>query len=436
MSYSIFRVEGIERTGDLRGIGKHNADRISATNDDIDKEKSHENIELIPLQSESYLKRFYEIVEPYKEEHDERMATMRADRIKSFEKQINSSKSDVATEFLFTSDEDFFKDKSKDDINKWANESLDFVTNEIGIKKENIIQAIVHMDEKTPHLHVVGVPLIKAYDGRRKQDVWQISRKKFIPTKEDMAKLQDKYHERMNQAGFNLERGEKGSDREHLDVLTYKEQTLSEKVKETEMDLYDKWRERDKLDQSIQDIQTELQGLSASIDQIDHSKQIDQIAIKESGFIGSKMVKLDHSDFDHIKSLAKMSESLKSENNELNTKNAQLGKMNDDLGEKNSHLEKENSALKEQNKILDRENTFLRRTIEQIKTYLLESVQDIGKTIGLVKASVLDKIGLPLSEDYFTDKEESIGSQAFLQAKNMREEQEKTKENDIDEQEL
>src|SRR5690606_40788771 len=74
--------------------------------------------------------------------------TRRSSDLKSFEKHINSSKSDVAAEFLFSSDEKFFKDKSKEEIQRWAKESLDFITNDIGIKKDNIIQAVVHMDEK------------------------------------------------------------------------------------------------------------------------------------------------------------------------------------------------------------------------------------------------------------------------------------------------
>ena len=86
-------------------------------------------------------------------QHDERMKTMRADRVKSFDRSLDDSSSDVACEMLFTSDEKFFENMNKDQIRQWAQESLNFVTKDIGIKKENIIHAVVHMDEKTPHLH-------------------------------------------------------------------------------------------------------------------------------------------------------------------------------------------------------------------------------------------------------------------------------------------
>ncbi|MCR1836170.1 plasmid recombination protein [Oceanobacillus caeni] len=42
MAMAIFRVQGIQTTNDLRDAGKHNLDRVSHTNMDIDHERSHE----------------------------------------------------------------------------------------------------------------------------------------------------------------------------------------------------------------------------------------------------------------------------------------------------------------------------------------------------------------------------------------------------------
>ena len=44
VSYSVFRIQGIKTTGDLVGISKHNKDRVSHTNQDIDTSKSKDNI--------------------------------------------------------------------------------------------------------------------------------------------------------------------------------------------------------------------------------------------------------------------------------------------------------------------------------------------------------------------------------------------------------
>ena len=226
VSYSVFRIQGIKTTGDLVGISKHNKDRVSHTNQDIDTSKSKDNIILI--ECNNYNSKFNDIVAPMKQEHTERMKTMRADRIKTFNQHINSSKNDVAFEMVFTSDNEFFDGMSKDEIKKWAEKSLDFVTKDLGIERRNILHAIVHMDEKTPHLHVVAVPLVKTYNKKQNKDVWSISRRQYINGKSQLSKAQDIYNQRMNESGYKLDRGEKGSSKEHTTKAQYIDRLLSE----------------------------------------------------------------------------------------------------------------------------------------------------------------------------------------------------------------
>ena len=226
MSYSVFRIQGIKTTGDLVGISKHNKDRVSHTNQDIDTSKSKDNIILI--ECNNYNSKFNDIVAPMKQEHTERMKTMRADRIKTFNQHINSSKNDVAFEMVFTSDNEFFDGLNRNDIKKWAEKSLDFVTKDLGIERRNILHAIVHMDEKTPHLHVVAVPLVKTYNKKQNKDVWSISRRQYINGKSQLSKAQDIYNQRMNESGYELDRGKKGSSKEHTTKAQYIDKLLSE----------------------------------------------------------------------------------------------------------------------------------------------------------------------------------------------------------------
>ena len=81
------------------------------------------------------------------------------------------------------------------------------------------------MDEKTPHMHCVVVPLVKKYDKRTETERYTISKKQYIKDKEHLSKLQDKYHERLNSKGFNLDRGIKNSDVEHINIKEYKKIT-------------------------------------------------------------------------------------------------------------------------------------------------------------------------------------------------------------------
>ena len=64
------------------------------------------------------------------------------------------------------------------------------------------------MDEKTPHIHCVVVPLIRKFDKRTNTEKYTISKKQYIKDKAHLSTLQDKYYQRLIvDNGFNLERG-------------------------------------------------------------------------------------------------------------------------------------------------------------------------------------------------------------------------------------
>jgi hypothetical protein len=50
------------------------------------------------------------------------------------------------------------------------------------------------MDEKSPHIHCVVVPLVKKLDKRTNAERWTISKKQYIKDKMHLLELQDKYH--------------------------------------------------------------------------------------------------------------------------------------------------------------------------------------------------------------------------------------------------
>ena len=58
---------------------------------------------------------------------------------------------------LITASPEFFKKKSPKEIQAFFQRAADFLIGRVG--RENIVSAVVHMDEKTPHLHLVFVPL-------------------------------------------------------------------------------------------------------------------------------------------------------------------------------------------------------------------------------------------------------------------------------------
>jgi len=223
LNYAIFRSEPIYTLQDLAQIGSHNKREKSSynSNPDIKKELTKNNIELKPL-AEKYVKGFYNITKEYRKEHEERMKTEREDRRKTFNQMVNKSKSVVVDELLFTATNEFFKDMNIREIKEWADTCMNFVYEDLGYTKDQVLHSVVHLDEKTPHIHCVVVPLVKKLDKRTNTERYTISKKQYIKDKIHLSELQDKYHERLTSKGYDLERGIKGSDRKHIKIKDYK----------------------------------------------------------------------------------------------------------------------------------------------------------------------------------------------------------------------
>ncbi len=211
---------------DLAQIGSHNKREKKAynSNPNIKLELSKDNIEIVPLQ-EKYVKGFKNKVKDYEKEHNLRMKTERPDRRKTFNQMLNKSKNVVADELLFTATHKFFDNMSKEDIRKWADTCMEFVYEDLGYTKEQVLHATVHLDEETPHLHCVVIPLIKKFDKRTNTERYTISKKAYIKDKIHLSELQDKYHQRLTSKGYDLERGIKGSTAKHQKVRELKKTT-------------------------------------------------------------------------------------------------------------------------------------------------------------------------------------------------------------------
>ena len=126
-------------------------------------------------------------------------------------------------ETLFTASPEFFKGKKRAEIRVFFEEALRFL--EQHQSKETIISAVVHMDEKTPHMHLCFVPLTA--DNR-------LSAKEIVGDKKKLSVWQDKFWAHMVQKYPTLERGESASEsgRKHIPVRVFKQRTRLTKQKE------------------------------------------------------------------------------------------------------------------------------------------------------------------------------------------------------------
>ena len=125
-------------------------------------------------------------------------------------------------ETLFTASPEFFKGKKRAEIRVFFEEALHFL--EQHQSKETIISAVVHMDEKTPHMHLSFVPLTE--DGR-------LSAKEIVGNKKKLTQWQDRFWEHMVKKYPDLERGESASEtgRDHIPPRVFKEMTRLTKQK-------------------------------------------------------------------------------------------------------------------------------------------------------------------------------------------------------------
>ena len=226
LNYAIFRSEPIMTIPDLAQIGSHNKREKKAynSNPDIKQELSKNNIELVPL-TEKYVKGFYNLTNEYRKQHEEKQKTERIDRKKTFNQMLNKSRNVVADELLFTATSEFFKEMTIDDIKDWANTCMEFVYNDLGYTKEQVLHSVVHLDEKTPHIHCVVIPLVKKFDNRTNTERYTITKKEYIKDKIHLSQLQDMYHKRLVDKGYDLERGIKGGDNQNINIKQYKQMT-------------------------------------------------------------------------------------------------------------------------------------------------------------------------------------------------------------------
>ena len=117
-------------------------------------------------------------------------------------------------EALVTASPEFFEGKKPQEVRAFFEEALRFL--EKYQAKDSIISAVVHMDEKTPHMHLTFVPLTP--DKR-------LSAKDILGGKKKLTQWQDRFWKHMVNKYPDLERGESASKtgRDHIPPRIFKE---------------------------------------------------------------------------------------------------------------------------------------------------------------------------------------------------------------------
>ena len=378
LNYAIFRSEPIYTLSDLAQIGSHNKREKKSynSNPDIQLELTKDNIQLVHL-NEKYVKGFYELTKEYKKEHEARMKNERPDRKRTFKQMLDKSKNVVADELLFTATHTFFENMSKEDIKKWADTCMEFVYNDLGYTKDQVLHAVVHMDEQTPHIHCVVVPLIKKYDKRCKKEKYTISKKAYIKDKIHLSELQDKYHKRLTDKGFDLERGIKNSDNEHINIKEYKKITRKLNQK---LDV-----RNEKLENAISDLDNKMKTNKETLFDKDYVKN------KKDTFDSMNKVILES------KKIMKIQPALKKVYNEVDTYTQSYQK-----------LQKENDNIKKEVKYLCNRNEKLGKENKQLISYIkaiFKAIKKFFRHLLIIGNKDVQKATNEEIKDYYNNKD-------------------------------
>lgn len=324
---------------------------------------------MVPL-TEKYVKGFYNLTNEYRKQHEEKQKTERIDRKKTFNQMLNKSRNVVADELLFTATSDFFKEMTIDNIKDWANTCMEFVYNDLGYTREQVLHSVVHLDEKTPHIHCVVVPLVKKFDNRTNTERYTITKKEYIKDKIHLSQLQDMYHKRLVDKGYDLERGIKGSDNQNINIKQYKQMTK-------------------KLNHSLN---VRNEKFDSAMNELEENMKSNKNTIFDKEYVKVKRETFDSMNkvIDESKKVREIQPKLQTIFNEVeNYANSykSLEKENKKYAKEINILEKENKELRQENNSLIYRLNYLFELLKKFLRKLLQKGNDYTKdeTVVIVK---------------------------------------------------
>lgn len=305
------RENAIRSEKDLKKADAHNNRKYkNKNNQELDPEKSHENVVIVGTNNiiedvkKVYKNEFNEAVYNYnlKQKREDR-------KILDYYEQINNDKqTNLAVEMLFQlGDSEHWKDKSMEDKKKMVNiysKAIDI------LKDRNIVtaQATVHLDESSPHLHLIAVPIA---ENNKRGLSKQVSQNKVLTIKtikeirEEIEKVFINEYKKTYKEDITLKKGSELPD--HLDVKKYKKAKEILKVAKA----YE-------YNQEIKDtLETELENTKAEIKQIEEEK--------------AEVEKEKENKIENIENVKKETSNLTNELTKLETSKSNKSKEKDDL---------------------------------------------------------------------------------------------------------
>ncbi|MFT8889843.1 MAG: MobV family relaxase [Ethanoligenens sp.] len=192
--YAILRFAK-HKGGSARALEAHHERRKAQykSNPDIDTSRSKYNFHLVRPKGS------------YKQEIDSRITAAGCRTRKDSTRLVDT---------LVTASPEFFKGMQRKEIWEFFRRAEFLIGHYVGM--ENIVSAVVHLDKKTPHIHLVFVPLTKEK---------HLSAKYVLGNRAQLSQWQDVFYNYMAKKYPNLSRGESSREtgREHIPTQVFKQ---------------------------------------------------------------------------------------------------------------------------------------------------------------------------------------------------------------------
>lgn len=340
MGYAVLHMMKIGKGG-VRGIQSHNQrEKDPHTNPDIDKARTKDNYELLGKHMKNYHR-----------EIKDRIARL-AIKTKTVRKDAV-----VLCNFIITSDEQTMKAMPLERQREFFQDAVKFFGERYGA--DRLVNATVHMDETTPHMHIGLVPITA--DGRLAA--------KSIFTKSELQNLQTDFAREVGEK-YRLERGIAGSERTHLSEQQFKAQKAQEQAQEARERLFKAQKELEGIKDRLPPLKAEYEAKKAFLDQSAKDSELSNMYPSYAKVTEKGVVRKE-------KYVTVPAEQWEKKHVSANEHGAVL-RMRDSVEQsieqiKHSSLAEEIQLLKEQLSLLKRENQHLKDNLNVAK----RDIQDI-----------------------------------------------------------
>ena len=326
-------------------------------------------------------------------------------------------------EIIFSGSHDRMVAMSREELLQWANDTVEWAQKTWG--KGNVVSASLHVDEKTPHIHMIVVPIVTGQSRRTKnqQSTTKSSRKYNIDHKKlrlcmnevyttgKLYAYHDSYAKKVSNK-YGLERGimaEPGSKKNHTNSIDYNRMLEAQAAEQRSLIAelksdYDS--KKTEIQKDIQQLQGQVSTLSSAVkDEEKKKKESEEITrkAKEQTQKAEEMLSVLEGKIEHNKGV------INKQVADFNAKKEELAQTNTDIAAN------EKTIAQQKQTISDNEATIQKQEKLKSSTVISDDAADKKILEKLQTVKGLEEEEARLSRSIVSKKTELATADANLQ---------------------